>query len=260
MKHATAPRTLVPTEQPRHVGRPAATIARAALFDVDQTLVHAKTMVEFWRFWTTRWLADRAPDEAHRPIRPLLTLPREEANRGYYRLFRGVAAEDLAEAGRAWYADFMSRGDTLLPDTVRELLRHQARGDRIVLVSGSMHACLDPLARVFGADVLCTEQEVDADGRFTGRLDRSVIGTGRLRTVRAALEAWDIDPAHCSAYADHETDLELLHAVGDPVVVGDDPVLLAVAEAHGWRSLPGAMPRHEARPERSASDRQGTTR
>ena len=49
-------------------------------------------------------------------------------------------------------------------------------------------------------------------------------------------------------------------AVGDPVVVGDDPVLLAVAEAHGWRSLPGAMPRHEARPERSASDRQGTTR
>ncbi|MFI1890523.1 HAD family hydrolase [Streptomyces jumonjinensis] len=241
----TEPRTLVRTKPPRC--RSAATIPRAALFDVDQTLVHAKTMIEFWRFWTTQWLADRTLDEADRPIRPLLALPREEANRAYYRLFRGVAAEELAAAGRAWYADFMSHGDTLLPDTLLELLRHQARGDRIVLVSGSLHACLDPLARVFGADVLCTEQEVDADGRFTGSLVRSVVGPGRLHTVRAALDAWGINPARCSAYADHETDLGLLHAVGDPVVVGDDPVLRAVAEARGWRSLPGAVSRDAAR-------------
>lgn len=230
-----------PARTKPHGRRSATTLSRAALFDVDQTLVHAKTMIEFWRFWTTRWLADRSLDEADRRVRPLLALPREEGNRAYYRLFRGVAAEELAAAGRAWYADFMSsQGTTLLPDTLLELLRHQARGDRVVLVSGSLHACLDPLARVLGADVLCTEQEVDVDGRFTGSLVRSVVGPGRLHTVRAALGTWGINPAHCSAYADHETDLGLLHTVGDPVVVGDDPVLRAVAAARGWRSLPGA--------------------
>jgi HAD superfamily hydrolase (TIGR01490 family) len=246
MRNTTAPRSPGRTKPPRRFVHPAATTARAALFDVDQTLVQAKTMVEFWRFWTVQWLADRTPEEADLPIRSLLALPREEANLGYYRLFRGVAPEELATAGRAWFADFMTGDDTLLPGTLLELLRHRARGDRIVLVSGSMHACLDPLARLLAADVLCTEQEVGADGRFTGRLDRSVVGPGRLRTVRAALGAWGIEGAHCSAYADHETDLELLHAVGDPVVVGDDPVLRAVAEDRGWRRLPGAMSRPRA--------------
>jgi HAD superfamily hydrolase (TIGR01490 family) len=215
---------------------------------VDQTLVHAKTMVEFWRFWTIHWLTGHTPEEADRSLAPLLSLPRQEANLGYYRLFEGVAAEDLAAAGRAWHADFLARGDALLLPTLRELLRHRALGHPVILVSGSLHACLDPLARTLGADVLCTEQEVDTDGRFTGRVIRSMIGPGRLRAVRAALDIRGIDPALCSAYADHETDLELLQAMGDPVVVGDDPVLRAVAAARGWRSLPGAAPRHAARP------------
>lgn len=243
MSTITAPYGPDRTPQPRCFGRPAATVDRAALFDVDQTLVPARSMVEFWRFWTVRWLADRTPEEADLRIRSLLALPRPEANLGYYQLFRGVSPEELAAAGRAWFTDFMARDNTLLPDTLLELLRHRARGDRVVLVSGSLHACLDPLARLLGADVLCTEQEVGADGRFTGRLDRSLVGPGRLRTVRAALGAWGIDGAHCSAYADHETDLELLHAVGDPVVVGDDPVLRAVAADRGWRHLPGTVSR-----------------
>ncbi|MFB7655058.1 MULTISPECIES: HAD family hydrolase [unclassified Streptomyces] len=243
MRNTTAPRSPGRTKPSRPSGHRGATTARAALFDVDQTLVQAKTMVEFWRFWTVQWLADRTPEEADRPLRRLLALPRQEANLGYYRMFRGTAPEELAAAGRAWFADFMTRGDTLLPGTLRELQRHRARGDRIVLVSGSLHACLDPLARLLTADVLCTEQEVGADGRFTGRLDRSVVGPGRLRTVRAALRAWGIESGHCSAYADHETDLELLHAVGDPVVVGDDPVLRAVAGDRGWRRLPGTVSR-----------------
>jgi phosphoserine phosphatase len=45
-----------------------------------------------------------------------------------------------------------------------------------------------------------------------------------------AVDAWlrkrpEINPERCFAYADDESDIEMLACVGKPRVVGDDPVL-----------------------------------
>lgn len=214
-------------------------LGRAAFFDVDETLVAAKTMVEFWRFWRTRGRPEAAP-AADRVLAGLLTLPREEANRGYFRLYRGVHTAELAAAGRDWYAGYRLGPRAMVRATLAALRQHRDRGDRIVLVSGSLRACLEPLAAELSAHLVCTEQEVAPDGRFTGELLRPMIGDCKRQAVTAALTGWDLDPRDCFAYGDHGSDLGMLRAVGNPVAVGEDPVLRRAAGRHGWRVLPAA--------------------
>jgi phosphoserine phosphatase len=84
--------------------------------------------------------------------------------------------------------------------------------------------------------VLCTELEV-VDGRYTGMVTRPMIGDAKSAAARSLLAERSVPAARCHAYGDHPSDLPLLSMVGDPVVVGDDPVLLEHAGRHRWRRL-----------------------
>ncbi|MFX5393220.1 HAD-IB family phosphatase, partial [Acinetobacter baumannii] len=60
---------------------------------------------------------------------------------------------------------------TLRPEAVAKLRGHQKQGHVCVLVSATLALYLRPWARDMGFDeVLATELEVDARGRFTGLL------------------------------------------------------------------------------------------
>ncbi|MFI9205646.1 HAD family hydrolase [Streptomyces sp. NPDC053048] len=210
-----------------------------AFFDVDETLISGKSMWSFWNHWvvtTTEGPVERDPVEL---LPDLSRLTRADANRAYYRLFAGVSADRLGEAGRSWYAEYRSRPDAAVITTLLELRRHQRRGDRVVLVSGSFSACLTPVAEDLGADlVLCTRQLTDPEGVLTGEVLRPVIGEGKAAAVAATLADWAVAPGDCFAYGDHSSDLPMLSAVGHPVVVGGDPVLVEHARRPGWRVLP----------------------
>ncbi|WP_162824165.1 HAD-IB family hydrolase [Peterkaempfera bronchialis] len=212
----------------------------AAFFDVDETLLNTKTMAAFWRYWRLHHPAyGPQTTPAGLTVAQLLTLPREQANRGYYQLFRGVKAADLAEAGRCWYEEYRHSDSAVIVTTLAELRNHQARGDTVVLVSGSMRACLEPVVAELGVDLLlCTEQEQTPCGVFTGELLRPMTGPAKARAVTEAMSALEADPRECSAYGDHASDLAMLQAVGRPVQVGCDPVLRAAARAGRWRVLP----------------------
>jgi phosphoserine phosphatase len=118
--------------------------------------------------------------------------------------------------------------------------RHAAAGDLLVLASGSFPACLDPIAEHLGADVLlCSRPRVHA-GRYTGELAAPLIG--ETKATAARVEAWTraIELGECFAYGDHASDLPLLEVAGAAGVIGDDPVLNAVAERRRWARLPSA--------------------
>ncbi|WP_260146620.1 HAD family phosphatase [Streptomyces sp. 2132.2] len=215
---------------------------RVAFFDVDETILQTKTMIAFWQYWQIH-RPDRGPRDSRDPgLADLLTLPREEANRGYYRLYGGVPSAELAEAGRRWYEEYRRGESVVVIAALNALRRHQRCGDTVVLVSGSMRACLEPVAEELGVDLLlCTEQERTAAGVFTGELLRPMIGPAKAAAVTAAMHALRVDPRDCFAYGDHASDLGMLEAVGHPVVVGGDSVLLAAARAGRvghWRVLP----------------------
>src|SRR5660398_227269 len=77
------------------------------------------------------------------------------------------------------------------------------------------------------------------DGIYTGQvIGRPLYGSEKTRVARAYLEGQGADPGGCSAYADHETDVDLLRLVGTPVAVNPRRELQALAEESGWRILP----------------------
>jgi HAD superfamily hydrolase (TIGR01490 family) len=216
-------------------------LRRVAFFDVDETVLAGKSMVEFLRFWVARNGGDDA--DFDRVLVDLLAVAAEdgraEGNRAYYRRFAGVASAELAEAGRRWYALHRRRPDAFVAATARALAGHRAAEDPVVLVSGSCRALLDPLAADVGAAaVLCTGLLVGQDGRLTGEVDQPMIGRAKVNAAEELLDRLGVDPAHCFAYGDHATDLDLLAAVGNPRVVGADPVLASWARRHRWPVLP----------------------
>ncbi|MFC3995594.1 HAD family hydrolase [Nocardiopsis sediminis] len=222
---------------------------RAAFFDVDETVISAKSMFDFLRYWMERngargedgaeyeRTAGRLRDLAHNG-----GLPRTEVNRAYYRLYAGVPLAELMEAGRAWYARYRERPDAFVPASLAALAAHRRSGDTVVLVSGSFPGCLEPIAADLGADlVLCTEPLAGDDGILTGEVRRPMIGEAKADAVQQTIADLGLDPADCSAYGDHATDLDMLGRVGHPSVVGEDPVLLAHARENGWPVLSAAQ-------------------
>ncbi|MGW1469553.1 HAD family hydrolase [Streptomyces sp. NPDC002308] len=212
-----------------------------AFFDVDETVITAKSMVAFREYWLAATDPARAGAEASALRAAARTEPdREALNRWYYRRYAGVALADLEAAGRLWYDTYRRGAAAFVPDSVEALAAHRAAGREVVLVSGSMHPILTPLAEELGVGaVLCTELEVGADGLLTGEVLRPMIGAAKAEAAVRVMRERAADPGDCFAYGDHESDLALLRAVGGPVVVGASGPLNSEAERCGWTVLPG---------------------
>ncbi|MER6097816.1 HAD-IB family hydrolase [Streptomyces sp. NPDC001728] len=220
--------------------------ARAAFFDVDETLITCKSMAcVLARFCGRGEVAARRLAAARASLQQQIRegVPREQVNRSFFRFLAGSHLDDLEACGQEWYGK--ARAGGLLHTPVYEALRrHADAGDLVVLVSGAFAACLDPLAREIGADlVVCTVPEVTSEGRLTGELiGAPMIGEAKAEAAHRIMTAFGLAPEDCSAYADDESDLPLLRAVGHPVLVGDGPVSAPRAETATWSWLPGPVP------------------
>jgi HAD superfamily hydrolase (TIGR01490 family) len=126
----------------------------------------------------------------------------------------------------------------LHPAAAAALAEHLAEGDLVVVVS----AALDPVVKA-----LCGRLNVSqyaaascevADGTYTGRLSGPIpYRQEKARLAAEFIASHGADPADCWAYADHDTDLDLLRSVGHPVAVNPRPALRAEAEREGWPIL-----------------------
>jgi HAD superfamily hydrolase (TIGR01490 family) len=212
---------------------------RVAFFDVDETLIAVKSMFRFLRFhWRDTGRPDADYDRAYAElVARAASTTREHANREYYRLYTGEEVERLAHSGRRWFDTELAGGGFFVEEVVAELHRHRRLGDRTVLVSGSFPAPLQPIARHLGADAVLCSQPVIADGRCTGEITAPMIGAAKARAVRDYAASVGAAPVDCWAYGDHASDLDMLNAVGHPVVVGDDPVLSVEAARRDWSRI-----------------------
>jgi HAD superfamily hydrolase (TIGR01490 family) len=146
---------------------------------------------------------------------------------------------EIAAQGREWFERERRAGEFFLPYSLAAFDRHRQRGDLTVLLSGSFSACLDPIAAWLGADMVCGARLETADGVYTGHLLTMMIGPQKARAAQTVMAAHGLSTALCHAYGDHSSDLPLLLAVGHPVVVGNDPVLVDHADTGNWLRLPG---------------------
>jgi HAD superfamily hydrolase (TIGR01490 family) len=230
---------------------------RVAFFDVDETLLAGKSIFEFLRHWLaatgddgTRYRALRATAQRNAAA----GMPREELNRKFYRHLKGASHTELLSEGRRWYDGIRRSPTGFVRAALDAVATHKMAGELVVLVSGSMRPILGPLAADLRADlVLCTEPTISADGALTGEITQPMIGRAKRHAVQELMKEFGANPLDCSGYGDHISDLDMLTAVGNPHVIGNDPELCAHARRHGWPLLPATpgplrpipLPTHE---------------
>jgi len=213
-------------------------VKRAALFDLDRTLVRKETATLYVKWQrevgqaTTRdllrtmyWVLQYTfgvldmPAVAARAVATLAGKPERTMIEECESWFRSHVLPHVADEGR------------------RAVARHLEAGDLVAIVTGATPYVARPLARMLGIPhVVASELEIDDRGVFTGRaLQPLCIGEGKVARAAALARAEGFALEKAVFYTDSLTDLPLLSRVGEPVVVNPDPRLRRLARRKGWR-------------------------
>ncbi len=129
-----------------------------------------------------------------------------------------------------------------IPAVSLELVaRHRNAGDLVLLTTATCRYLSELTAAQLGiAQLIATECETGADGRFTGRSSGVAnMREGKLQRLQDWLGTQRLMLADCEStlYSDSINDLPLLSAVKHAVAVNPDPRLAAVAAECGWPVL-----------------------
>ncbi|MCD6048471.1 MAG: hypothetical protein K0S08_2118 [Gammaproteobacteria bacterium] len=202
-----------------------------AFFDVDGTLLKGTPMLDFLKFFYQQCYSTsptigklvHCKYLAKAWIVKKLTNSREKLNQIYYQCYQNQQVNFIKELGQTWYTKLKQTEDYCHKKIIDELKWHQDQGAEIVFVSGSFDVCLEPLANDLQVKhLLCTEL-LQSDGKYTGAIKDSLIGSGKARAIEHFLSAQNFTSFNvCYAYGDHISDLPMLKLVGNPRVVSGD--------------------------------------
>ncbi len=211
---------------------------RAALFDLDRTLVTKETATLYVRYQreigevglrdllrVTYWVAKYtlgildAQAVAARAVSTLAGKPEHEMIARCDEWFVRYVEPLIAEQGRI------------------AVERHKKNGDLVAIVTGATPYVARLLARTLGIEhVVASTLEIDASGRFTGRPEQPLcIGEGKVERASRLASELGFALEDAVFYTDSCTDLPLLLRVGEPVAVNPDPRLGRQAKKRGWR-------------------------
>jgi phosphatidylglycerophosphatase C len=203
------------------VGGAASPVRPLAAFDLDGTLTRRDTLLPFLLRAVGREATYRAVLASAVPLARAAALGGAHRDRAKAavlgRVLAGRPRAPLAEAAEA-YADHVVARE-LRTDVRARVDWHRSQGHELVLVSASPELYVVPIGRRLGFDgVLATRLDVDADGRFTGRL----LGANCRGPEKVArLRAWRGDSLVVAyAYGDSAGDRELLALAATAVRVG----------------------------------------
>jgi phosphatidylglycerophosphatase C len=213
---------------------PAETARRIVLFDFDGVLIRGDTFAMFMRDRYARvrwrkglvlvlspWFLLTLPFSRRRVLRSLVHLGLLGLDEARYR--------DLAQA---FAVALVHQPGRFCREGLSALRRHQAAGDRIVIVTG----CEESLVRGVLAELGITDVEILASrlrpGRIGMRSEWHNIGRRKVELLaRHGIEAWQV------AYSDSSQDLPMLALAAEAVLVNATPKLCKRVEKALGRSV-----------------------
>jgi HAD superfamily hydrolase (TIGR01490 family) len=209
---------------------------RAALFDLDRTLVHVNTAALYMR-----WQVRRGEAHPKDLVQVLFWLAQytfgfldaEAIARRAALGVRGREEASFASLLRDWVRD-----EVLPRISSRARVEVEARkrdGYLCAVLTSSTPYSAVPVAEALGIEhVLATRLEV-IDGRFTGlHLPPLAYGPGKVSLAEDWARDHDVDLGQSVFFTDSISDLPMLERVGEAVVVNPDPRLRWLAWRRGW--------------------------
>ena len=221
-----------------------------ALFDMEGTILPSNVVESYvwarmadlpWEDWPGELFSvfSRIPSYLMADRRD-----RGEFLRTFFRRFEDASVEGVDRLIDDVVAEFMFQ--KVSAAAVRRIREHRAARHRTVMITAAAEPFVRPLAPLFD-EVIAARLQVK-DGRYTGFMaEPPLVGEARAAWLRRYAEAEGADLKASYAYADSHSDLALLRAVGNPVVVSPDAALLRVARRRRWPveewEMSGGMPR-----------------
>jgi HAD superfamily hydrolase (TIGR01490 family) len=211
-----------------------------AIFDLDGTLVVGQTQVLLVKFLYKAGVVSRTfvAGTALWFLAYKLKLVRvtQASREKGAEILRGLRVDEVDSLMKDFTDEVLV--PRLHPAAAAALAEHQAEGDRVVMVSAALGPVVKALCRELGVSEYAGASCEVVDGRYTGRLNGPIpYREEKARLAAEFIAKYGADPADCWAYADHDTDLDLLRSVGHPVAVNPRPGLRAEAEREGWAIL-----------------------
>ena len=111
---------------------------------------------------------------------------------------------------------------------------HRDAGRLVVIVSSSPAEIVEPMAEMLRVDRWVATLPSVKDGLYTGELDFYAYGPFKAEAIQQLASEEGVDLSKSYAYSDSVTDLPMLEAVGNPVVVNPDKALRTIAAENGW--------------------------
>ena len=214
----------------------------AAFFDLDRTLISGSSGLYWARAATRTGLISRrqlaalgvdhlkfrlhgSTDEATERVLDQVKL-----------LLNGVPTRRIARMAPEVLVGVLPK---IYPEMLDEVYAHQDAGRPTFIVSAAGDELVQLLARILYMDGgIGTAYEVAADGTFTGEIGGTFIyGEGKVEAMQRFADEHGIELESSYAYSDSASDLPMLRAVGNPVVVNPDEELARIAREQGWRVM-----------------------
>jgi HAD superfamily hydrolase (TIGR01490 family) len=221
-------------------GAPAAPRA-AAFFDLDKTLMAGSSGVFFARaaYETGMISRSRLVKDIYENVRFRLlgsTDDRaDDVRRRVGEMIEGVRVRDLERLSPRVLSGVLPR---LYPQMLERAYAHQDAGEPVYILTAASQEMADLLARVLAFDGGLGSRSEIVDGRYTGRPAGPFnYREGKAIVMREVAEREQIDLAASYAYSDSESDLPMLRAVGNAVVVNPDAALRRIALQEGWEII-----------------------
>ncbi|BFU94995.1 MAG: putative Haloacid dehalogenase superfamily hydrolase, subfamily IB, PSPase-like [Nitrospira sp.] len=207
----------------------------AAFFDLDNTLLPGEASeVRFFRFlWRRKvvgwpelkasvgWLLRHSPAMSLQPLRE-------------HKLYlAGKPAQVIEPLGEEFCREELC--PVVAADGMRRMEEHRRAGHRIVLITGSLHFLVQPIAEALRVDRSVAAVLEQAEGLCTGRLVAPLpYGEEKRALIQRLSAELDFDLGSCFAYVDSPGDLEILKAVGHPTVVNPIRGMGTLAVQYHW--------------------------
>ncbi len=215
---------------------------RAALFDLDQTLLPYDTQALFCNFVLRREGWRRLYPLVFGPALPLKALHLIDT-RVLKRMFLSYLWKLPASRVMSMADEFAESvvPPLLYPAIVAEVERHREEGRTLILTSASPDIYVGPIARQlgfdhwFGTPVVLKEGGMPLVPQIAGANNKGVAKLHRMKELFGSGQSLPLPG--CYAYSDSKADLPMLRWVEYAVTVNPDPLLEGIATDEGWPIL-----------------------